>query len=117
MDRHTAEAVVCIADIEEVVESLSVRMRLYCRTIRQVLTFRVFDFGEGEAVLKPMDGKLFIRVSAQDMCTLVGIRTLVHVSLSATTTLPDLEWCPTGEELFECSNSARSEGSEVVPTL
>ncbi|MHC2258498.1 SMa0974 family conjugal transfer regulator [Sinorhizobium meliloti] len=102
MYKHTAEALVCLAHTDRLKESLCMHIRKYCGSIKHLETGHVLDFGEAEAVISSTEGALLFRVSARDIFTFYGVRTLLHGSLSAIAPISDeaIEWLPAGAVPF-----------------
>ncbi len=102
MYKHAAEAFVCIAHSDCILEGLCARAQEYCWSIRRLEHGKLLNFDDARAILRPTDKGLHFRVEAQDFVTFFGIRTLLQGSLSTITTFPDggVEWHPAARVSF-----------------
>lgn len=103
MYKHTAEAYVPVPHPERVAEKVCARSEGYCRSIDDLGTDRLLDFGDARAILRLTDKGLHVQIDAQDTITFYGIWTLLLASLCADAKFSGehVEWRPVGSVAFE----------------
>ncbi|GAA3102577.1 hypothetical protein GCM10010520_54650 [Rhizobium viscosum] len=116
MYKHVAETFVAVAHAPNVAEKICTQIKELCRSILCEGSDRFLSFEGGCAVILPTDDGLFFRVSARDLITFYGIRTLIEGSLSNFATVSDdvIKWLQADEELFRSTNRrASSNGGRI----
>lgn len=106
MYKHVAETFVAVAHAPNVAEKICSQIREFCRSILSKGSNKFLSFEGGCAVILPTGDGLFFRVSAGDLATFHGIRTLVEGSLSNFATVSDdvIKWLQADEDLFRSTN-------------
>lgn len=98
---HISESVVWVADAAWVAEILCGSLRDCALSIDTNRTDHVLNFGDGRAIVNPKACGLYLRVEAEDLATLLGIRSLLQVALSQASNDQSghVEWHPAGDNL------------------
>ncbi|WP_142781653.1 hypothetical protein [Agrobacterium sp. T29] len=96
MYKHIAESFIAVAHTQCVTETICVKVQDFCRSIVSTGPDRLLDFGGGRMIIRALDEGLFLNVSAGDLVTFYGIRTLVEGSLVKDLSCGErgLEWLP-----------------------
>ncbi|EJJ26174.1 SMa0974 family conjugal transfer regulator [Rhizobium sp. CF142] len=106
MYKHVAETLVVVAHAPNVAEKICTQIGEFCRSILSEGPDRFLSFEDGCVVILPTDDGLFFRVSAGDLATFHGIRTVIEGSLSNFATVSDdvIKWLQADEDLFRPTN-------------
>jgi hypothetical protein len=91
-----------------VAEKICTQIRDFCRSTIAEGTDRLLSFEDGCAIVRPTRDGLIFRVSARDLVTFYGIRTLIEGSLwkFAADSVRSIEWLPAQGTHFVRSTSA-----------
>lgn len=102
MYKHIVETFVTVAQASNVAEKICLQIRELCRSILSEGSDRFLSFEGGCAVILPTDDGLFFRVSARDLVTFYGIRTIIEGSLSnfASVSNDMIKWLQADEDAF-----------------
>jgi len=112
MYQHVSEAFVAIERAPFVAEKVSTQIRDFCRSIIAEGSDRLLNFGDGCAIIRPAGDGLVLRVSARDLVTFYGIRTLIESSLwkFAANSTRSIEWLPAQDTPFHAINERLTHG-------
>ncbi len=96
MHRHVAEAFVAVANAPSVAERICTLIHDFCGAIVIEGSDHLLTFEDGRAIIRPTGDGLFFQVSAQDLITVYGIRTLIDGSLwkFASRSARSIKWFP-----------------------
>lgn len=103
MTRYISEAVVAVTDADRVVEALCGSLRDCAISVDTYRGDHLMNFGDGSATIKVEVCALHLRVEAEDLATLFGIRSLLQVALARVSNYRSghLVWDPGGDELSD----------------
>lgn len=108
MYKHVAETFVAVVQAPSITEKICTQIGEFCRSILCEGPDRFLSFEDGWVVMLPADDGLFFRVSARDLVTFYGIRTLIEGSLSNSTSVSDdvIKWLQADEDLSRSTGHA-----------
>lgn len=97
MYKNVTEAFVALEEASSVVEEFCSQSLSFCLSIIPYETDRLLQFEDGHAAIRITDNGLIFRVSARDLVTFYGIRTVIEGSLAKFTSgsVKSIEWLPT----------------------
>ncbi len=118
MYQHVTEAFVAVAHATCVAEKICTQVRDFCRSTIAEGSDRLLCFEDGCAVIRPTDDGLIFRVSARDLVTFYGIRTLIEGSLwkFASNSERSIEWLPAQGTPFRAINERLTHGHGRMKT-
>lgn len=113
MYKNVAEAFVALEQAPSVVEEFCSQNRNFCLSIITHEADRLLQFEDGHAIIRATDNGLIFRVSARDLVTFYGIRTLVEGSLAKFTSgsVRSIEWLNTKDAPFFENHQQRTHGT------
>ena len=93
---HVAEAFVVISRTQHVADKICTQIEDFCQSIVSMGPDRLLAFEGGGAIIRPTSESLFFRVSARDLVTFCGIRTLLEAGFFLATSVSEgaIEWLP-----------------------
>lgn len=104
--KHVAEAFISISDLDQVDRTMCLKFKALGLSVDFSDRDRLFEIGDGRAILSSAPSGLYLRVEAVDLATFLGIQTLVQIVLNFSTDEAEifLEWTPTIETLLRSSH-------------
>jgi hypothetical protein len=110
MYKNVAEALVPVAQGQNVAENICTAVRSFCESIVTDGPYKLFSFEDGRVILWPRDDGLLFRVSARDLVVFQGIKTIIEGSLFLELVFNDVvKWLEADDMPF------RSIGKSVTP--
>ncbi|WP_208722842.1 SMa0974 family conjugal transfer regulator [Rhizobium vallis] len=96
MHQYVAETFVAVADAPCVAEAICTRIRDFCGAIVTEGSDWLLTFEDGRAIIRSTGDGLFFWVSARNLVTVYGIRTLIEGSLwkFASSSARSIKWFP-----------------------
>ncbi|WP_114836198.1 hypothetical protein U0027_24110 (plasmid) [Agrobacterium tumefaciens] len=113
MYKNVAETFVALEQPPSVVEEFCSQNLNFCLSIITHETDRLLQFEDGHATIRITDNGLIFRVSARDLVTFYGIRTLIEGSLTKFTSgsVKSIEWLNTKNTPFFDNHQQRPHGT------
>ncbi|PDT25809.1 hypothetical protein CO660_31525 [Rhizobium sp. L9] len=107
MHRYVAQTFVAVANAPCVAEAICTRIREFCGAIVTEGPDRLLTFEDGRAIIRLTGDGLFFQVSARNLVTVYGIRTLIEGNLwkFASSSARSIEWFPADAAPFPQSTS------------
>jgi hypothetical protein len=104
--KHAAEAFISISDPDQVGRTMCLKFKALSLSVDFSDHDKLFEIGDGRAILSSVSSGLYLRVEAVDLATFLGIQTLVQIVLNFSTDETEifLEWTPTIETLLRSSH-------------